>query len=108
MIRTADGEMLAFDGRERAPLTASPETFLRNGRPDPELSQTGPLAAGTPGLPALLETLSKRLGKNGWQSGLHAAAEIAQRGFPLDAPMARNLAGSLKTLQRFPETAAYS
>ena len=105
LIRTADGKMVALDGRERAPLASSPETFMRGGQPDPELSQTGPLACGTPGLPALLEKMSQRLGKRGWQSALHAAAEIAQRGFPLDAPMVRNLASSAKTLQRFPESA---
>lgn len=105
LIRSADGKIVALDGRERAPLTSSPETFIRGGKPDPELSQTGPLACGTPGLPALLEQMSKRLGKQGWQSALHAAAEIAQRGFPLDAPMVRNLTSNAKTLQLFPETA---
>lgn len=105
LIRSADGKLTALDGRERAPLTSSPETFKRSGKPDPELSQTGPLAAGTPGLPALLETMSKRLGKTGWKSALHAAAEVAQRGFPLDGPMARNLASNQKTLKRFPESA---
>lgn len=105
LIRSADGKIVALDGRERAPLTSSPETYMRSGKPDPELSQTGPLASGTPGLPALLEQMSKRLGKNGWQSALHAAAEVASRGFPLDGPMARNLASHLKTLKRFPESA---
>ncbi len=105
LIRTSTGQTIALDGRERAPLTSSPESFMRNGQPDPQLSQTGPLASGTPGLPALLEQMSKRLGKNGWKSALHAAAEVAQRGFPLDAPMARNLASNAKTIQRFPDTA---
>ncbi len=105
LVRSAAGQVMALDGRERAPLTATPETYVRGGKPDPSLSQTGPLAAGTPGLPALLEQLSKRLGKTGWHSALFGAAEVAQRGFPLDAPMARNLSSNAKTLKRFPETA---
>lgn len=105
LIRTQAGQIIALDGREQAPLSSSPESFMRNGQPDPELSQTGPLAAATPGLPALLEQMSKRLGKKGWQSALHAAAEIAERGFPLDGPMVRNLTLNAKTLGRFPESA---
>ena len=106
LIRRADGTVIALDGRERAPLTASPESFVRGGKPDPELSQTGPLAAATPGLPALLDRMSKHLGKTGWQSALHTAAEVAARGFPLDAPMVRNLTSNAKTLQKFPDTAS--
>lgn len=105
LIRTPDGKIFALDGRERAPLASSPQTFMRNGAPDPALSQTGPLASGTPGLPALLETLSKRYGVTDWQTSLLEAAEIADGGFPLDAPMARNLSGSAVTLRRFPESA---
>src|SRR5437667_7038406 len=49
LIRRADGKLIAIDGRETAPARATRDMFLRDGRPQPELSQTGPLAAATPG-----------------------------------------------------------
>jgi gamma-glutamyltranspeptidase/glutathione hydrolase len=105
LIRTPSGELFALDGRERAPLTASPAMFMRNGVPDPSLSQTGPLAAGTPGLPALLEKMSTRYGATNWRESLLEAAQVAADGFPIDGPLARNLAGSAATLEKFPESA---
>ena len=105
LIRTPSGEVIALDGRERAPLTASPQTFMRNGVPDPSLSQIGPLACGTPGLPALLERMSQRFGDEPWADALHQAAEVAERGFPIDAALARNLSSSAEALRRFPDTA---
>ncbi|MCC6511927.1 MAG: gamma-glutamyltransferase [Pirellulaceae bacterium] len=105
LIRTPKGEIFALDGRERAPLAASPETYIRNGQPDPSLSQTGPLASGTPGLVALLDQLSKKYGTLGWKGGLTLAAEVAARGFPIDAPLARNLTANSVTLKKFPESA---
>lgn len=105
LIRTPTGELFALDGRERAPLTASPAMFVRNGIPDPSLSQTGPLAAGTPGLPALLEKMSMRYGSNKWRESLLDAAQVAVDGFPIDAPLARNLDSSMATLRNFSESA---
>lgn len=105
LVRTPQGEVFAVDGRERAPLAASPETYLRGGSPDPSLSQTGPLAAATPGLPALLEHMSQRWGTLDWRPALLASAEVAEQGFPIDGPMARNLVSSLEQIRKFPESA---
>src|SRR5829696_5666390 len=41
LIRTAQGALIAIDGRETAPARASADMFIRLGRADPELSQTG-------------------------------------------------------------------
>ncbi|RXM20435.1 gamma-glutamyltransferase, partial [Citrobacter sp. AAK_AS5] len=49
LIRRADGSILAIDGREMAPAAASRDMYLRAGKSDPTLSQTGALAAGVPG-----------------------------------------------------------
>lgn len=37
LLRTADGKIFALDGRERAPLAATPQDFVRNGQPDRSL-----------------------------------------------------------------------
>src|SRR4030095_8144967 len=44
LIRKPDGEFVALDGRECAPAAATRATFLRDGKADPKLRQTGPLA----------------------------------------------------------------
>src|SRR4051812_32791212 len=49
LIRTADGKFTAIDGRETAPAAASRDMFVRDGKPLPTASQTGPLASGVPG-----------------------------------------------------------
>src|SRR4051812_2516002 len=42
LIRLADGKFLAIDGREMAPAAATRDMFLRDGKADADLSQTGP------------------------------------------------------------------
>src|SRR5215213_5793693 len=37
LVRRADGQLLAVDGRETAPTAARPDTFIRDGRADPAL-----------------------------------------------------------------------
>src|SRR5438128_11946214 len=49
LIRRADGKLIAIDGRETAPARATRDMYIKDGKPQPELSQTGPLAAATPG-----------------------------------------------------------
>src|SRR5215213_4073189 len=49
LIRTADRKTIALDGREMAPLAATRDMFIRDGKPDTKLSQNGPLASGIPG-----------------------------------------------------------
>src|SRR5262245_30650824 len=55
LIRRADGQLIAIDGRETAPARASRDMYIHDGKPQPELSQTGPLAAATPGTLAAYE-----------------------------------------------------
>src|SRR6476619_6648077 len=49
LIRRADGKLIAIDGRETAPARATRDMYIKDGKPQPQLSQTGPLAAATPG-----------------------------------------------------------
>src|SRR6476659_2484075 len=45
LIRRADGKLFAIDARETAPAKATRDMYLKEGKPQPELSQSGPLAA---------------------------------------------------------------
>ncbi|MFO1062661.1 MAG: gamma-glutamyltransferase [Pirellulales bacterium] len=105
LIRLPDGKHVAIDGRERAPMSVQKDTFIRNGKPDPMLSQTGPLAAATPGLVALLEHISKTYGKVGWRESLAEAAEVAERGFAIDRVTARSIASTADSIRQFAATA---
>src|SRR5947208_6338258 len=49
LIRRANGGFFAIDGRETAPAKATRDMFIRNGKADPQFSQLGALAIGTPG-----------------------------------------------------------
>ena len=43
LIRTANGQLIALDGRETAPAKATRDMFIRNGIADTQLSQLGAL-----------------------------------------------------------------
>ena len=104
LVRTATGEVFAIDGRERAPMKATPEMFFRDGKPDPKLSQLGSLAAGVPGLIAALDHLGSSWGRISWKDSLLGAAKIAKDGFKLDRNYAANLQGSAVELRQFAES----
>ncbi len=49
LIHLANGTNICIDGREIAGAAATRNMFVRNGKGDTQLSQTGPLASGVPG-----------------------------------------------------------
>ena len=63
LIRLGDGSLAAIDGRETAPAAATPNMFVRNGKGDTALSQTGPLASGVPGALAAYEFAVEHYGQ---------------------------------------------
>lgn len=105
MVRTSNGTTHAIDGREKAPARANPEMFFRNGRPDPTLSQMGPLAVGVPGLLAALSRLTEDFGNLSWNAALEGAALVAENGFVIDSNYASRLSGAAPRLKQFEESA---
>jgi gamma-glutamyltranspeptidase / glutathione hydrolase len=101
LIRRADGALAAIDGREIAPAAATSDMFMRNGKADTALSQTGPLASAVPGALAAYEFAVERYGKMRLKDLILPAADIADRGFRLDAGYARNLERVTDELARF-------
>ena len=104
LIRTADGKIVALDGREMAPARATRDMFIRNGHGDPTLSQTGALASGVPGSVAVYDYALSHFGKRKFADALTPAAEIAERGFALDRAYARKLAATASLLAKFDES----
>lgn len=81
LIRLVDGRQVAIDGREQAPAGATREMFLRDGKADPRLSQSGALAAGVPGQFAALCHASTNYGRLPMSRLLEKAAKVAEKGF---------------------------
>ncbi len=106
LLRLADGRVVAIDGRETAPAAATRDMFLRDGKADTDLSQTGPLAAGVPGQLAALTYASSHFGKLPLRRLLEPAALIAQQGFIVDGTYARHLADEAADLRKFPASSA--
>jgi gamma-glutamyltranspeptidase/glutathione hydrolase len=91
--RASDGEQIMLDGRERAPLAATPDMYLDgDGRVVPRASIDGPLAAGIPGVPAGLAYLAEHYGRLPLAVSLRPAIILARHGFPVDAAY-RRMAG---------------
>src|ERR1017187_3912406 len=106
LIHRADGSLAAIDGREMAPAAATPDMFVRNGRADTKLSQTGPLASGVPGALAVYEFAVEHYGKRKLSDLILPAAELADRGFVLDKSYALNLKGVAAEMGQFSSSRA--
>jgi gamma-glutamyltranspeptidase / glutathione hydrolase len=104
LIRTPTGKFFALDGRETAPAAARRDMFVRHGKADPKLSQTGALAAGIPGSLAVYEHAVNQYGRLSLDSHLLAAAKIAEQGFAIDRTYANRLVGTAAELRQFAET----
>jgi len=102
LIRLASGEVVALDGREMAPAAALRDMFIRDGRPQPQLSQTGSLAIGVPGSLAAYHEAVNQYGKLRLSDLILPAAEIAENGFAISPQYAARLKSVAKELQQFP------
>ena len=69
LIRTADGKIMAMDGREMAPQAASRDMYIRNGKADGKLSQIGALASGCSRSTGGLRACCPRT----WKAGIFSA-----------------------------------
>ncbi len=106
LIRWADGQVEAIDGREVAPAKAHRDMYQRDGEWDPELSRTGALAVGIPGAILAYDYMVRKGGKKKLSELLLPAAELAERGFAIDGVFAQRLARHAEDLRRFPGSAA--
>ena len=106
VIHAADGTVTCIDGREMAGAAASRDMYVVNGKVDDEASKTGALASGVPGYLRACAAAQKKHGKLTMADVLLPAAEIAEKGFPIDEVYARKLAATAPKLAKFPASAA--
>ncbi|GGL94339.1 gamma-glutamyltransferase [Pseudooceanicola nanhaiensis] len=103
------GALTTLDGRETAPLDATPQLFQDgSGQPLGFFDAVvGGRSVGTPGTPRLQEEAHRRWGRANWGSLFADAITLAEDGFTVSPRLAALVAEDPERLQRFPETAAY-
>ncbi|MEE9375078.1 MAG: gamma-glutamyltransferase [Rhizobiaceae bacterium] len=102
-------EIVTLDGRETAPLAATPQLF-QNQKGEPLKffdAVVGGRSVGTPGTPALLWEMHTRWGATPWQKLIMPALLMSERGFIVSQRLAALVKKNAKTLSYHPATAAY-
>ncbi len=99
----ASGEITTLDGRETAPLQATPKLFLdENGEPLQFFDAVvGGRSVGTPGTPMLMEEAHRRWGRANWAGLFDDAITLAEDGFEVSPRMAASIAGDVERLSRY-------
>jgi gamma-glutamyltranspeptidase/glutathione hydrolase len=105
----ATGEITTLDGRETAPLAATPTLFQDAAGETLGFwdAVVGGLSVGTPGTPALMEAAHRRWGRANWGGLFDEAIALAEDGFAVSPRLAALVADDAEKLGRFPATAAY-
>jgi gamma-glutamyltranspeptidase/glutathione hydrolase len=92
LVRTASGQAMAFDYREKAPLKSTRTMYLGDdGKINRRLTAAGYLAPGVPGTVRGLELAHKRFGKLPWRQVVMPAVSLAENGFAVSEALARSL-----------------
>lgn len=101
VVRLANGEVLAQDHREKAPLAASTDMFLdANGDVDRELSLFSLQASGVPGSVAGMLDALEKYGTMTRQEVMAPAIRLAEEGFVLNADLAGDFNDTMPYFQR--------
>ncbi len=101
LYRSASGETVALDFREKAPKAAHRDMFLDTANNIiPGLSTEGHLATGVPGTVAGMEVYHKKYGSMSWEDLFQPAIQIAHNGHPLSSYEAVRLNGIQSILIR--------
>ena len=105
----ASGEITTLDGRETAPMAATPTLFQdETGAPLGFFDAVvGGLSVGTPGTPMLLEEAHRRWGTANWSGLFDAAITLADEGFPTSLRLAMLVTEDAERLATSDATAAY-
>jgi gamma-glutamyltranspeptidase/glutathione hydrolase len=106
----ATGELTSFDGRETAPLSATPAYWLDDqGEKLPFWDAVvGGRSVGVPGTLKLMETLHRKYGRLPWSDLFQPAIMMSEDGFEISARLADSIvSGQEKGLDRFKPIARY-
>lgn len=100
-------KVTTLDGRETAPAAATPERFMKDGKPMPfREAVVGGRSVGVPGTLKLLEEAHRRWGRLPWADVVAPALKLAEEGFAISPRLNGLLAGE-RDLPKNPIAAAY-
>jgi len=84
VLRSAGGNSVSLDFREKAPLSAGRDMYLdSDGNVIPDISLKGHLACGVPGAVDGMVKAHSRFGKLPWAKLIQPSIDVARRGFTL-------------------------
>ncbi len=105
-----EGKLTTFDGREKAPATATP-SYFQNADGEPLKwwdAVVGGRSVGVPGTLKLLEHVHGKYGKEEWSDLLDPAISKARQGFKVSPRLAKSIAGAAeRKLDMFDSTREY-
>jgi gamma-glutamyltranspeptidase / glutathione hydrolase len=103
VVRSPNGAVTTFDYREKAPLKSTRAMYMRDGKADISLTNSGYLAPGVPGTVRGLALAHKRFGRLPWKDVVMPGVQLAEEGFVLSDGLARGLNGQVAGgMSRFP------
>jgi len=105
----ATGGVTTLDGRETAPLAATPGLFQTDGGAPMGFFDAVVVgrSVGVPGTPALMRMAHEKWGKSDWRGLFAEAIALAEGGFAVSPRLALSIAWDAQRLARHPETAAW-
>lgn len=108
LLSWQDQKLIAWDGRETAPASATPKLFLdEQGNALPFMTAvTSGLSVGVPGLLKMLQAAHKTQGQLPWQALFQPAIQLAEEGFAI-SPRLHLLLEKDPALRNNPAARAY-
>ena len=105
LVRLANGQSIAIDYRERAPLKATKDMYLdASGNVIKGLSTSGYKAVGVPGTVAGMWEAHRRFGKQPWKGLVQPAVDLAKKGFEVSFDLGQSLRLASLIFGPFPES----
>ncbi len=103
------GKVTTLDGRETAPLAATPRLFQDENGETLKFFEAvvGGRSVGVPGTPMLMEVAHRKWGRSQWPSLFLPAIRHAEIGFPVSPRMAASVTRDAERLASHPVTAGY-
>jgi gamma-glutamyltranspeptidase/glutathione hydrolase len=98
-----EGKVHAFDFRELAPLKATPDMYLENGKAREDLAAAGSLSVAVPAAVRGYTELARRFGRKPLSQLTGPAELLASRGFAVGLVHARAVEARLDCLEGDPE-----
>ncbi|MFW6157474.1 MAG: gamma-glutamyltransferase, partial [Balneolaceae bacterium] len=107
VIRMADGTTTALDYREKAPLKASEDMYIRDGEYRSDLSREGILAVGVPGVVDGMVKAIERYGRFPLQTVVEPSIKLAREGYELSWKLADELNANKDQFKKFKSSESY-